>query len=164
MTPIRLLKTAITPALAELGIAGIPDTTDARRFLLAVALQESALRNRRQVTVGGEELGPASSFWQFEKNGGCKGVLLHRGVGPYIRKVCDDFNIEPNADALWAAMQYQDIVAACAARLLIYTLPGSLPTSAAQGWEQYLSAWRPGKPHPEKWAACWAAADETVKA
>lgn len=163
MTPERLLRTAIIPALAELAGAGIQDTIDARRFMLAIALQESGLRHRRQVTAGGEEAGPATSWWQFEKGGGCVGALTHRSVAPHMRKICGDFNIEPNALALWTAMQYQDVVAAAAARLLIYTLPGNLPSEAGPGWTQYLSAWRPGKPHVATWAGHWATADAVVR-
>lgn len=162
MTPHRLLDTAIKPALAELAGRGIPDTLDARRFLLAIALQESGLRHRRQVSADGTESGPAVSFWQFEKGGGCKGVLTHRGVAPYARQACEDFDVEPTSAGLWTAMQFQDIVAATAARLLIYTLPSAMPITSAAGWAQYLDAWRPGKPHPDKWAANWDAATITV--
>jgi len=158
MTPQRLLTTAIAPALAELSSFGIADSVDARRFLLAIALQESGLKNRRQVDAGGEESGPATSYWQFEKTGGCRGVLHHKLVARHMRMICDAYNVEPLEQALWEAMRYQDIVAAAAARLLIYSLPGTLPTTAAQGWEQYLSAWRPGKPHPETWSGHWATA------
>jgi hypothetical protein len=158
MTPQRLLATAIAPALAELAAVGIVDSPDARRIMLAIALQESGLKHRRQVGSGGDEDGPAASYWQFEKGGGCKGVLSHKLLAPPMRLICDAYNVQANAQAMWEAMRYQDIVAAAAARLLIYSLPGKLPTTAVQGWEQYLSAWRPGKPHPETWAGHWATA------
>lgn len=163
MTPLRLLASAIIPALAELAKLGVADSPEARRFLLAIALQESRLAHRRQVSTGGEEDGPAASFWQFEKGGGCKGVLTHRVAAPLMRQVCDDYNVASNAPALWEAMRYNDIVAAVAARLLVYTLPSSLPATADQGWKQYLSAWRPGKPHPETWVGYWNLADLTVR-
>jgi hypothetical protein len=164
MSPIRLLNLAIIPALAELARCGIADTVDARRFVLAIALQESGLAHRRQVLAGGIENGPAASFWQFEQGGGCKGVLTHYLVAPTMRQLCVDFNIDTTPAGLWEAMRYHDIVAAIAARLLIYTLPGKLPTTAADGWAQYVAAWRPGKPHPEKWASCWDLATLTVGA
>lgn len=167
MTPDRLLRTAIIPAANELAVVRIADSLAARRFMMAIALQESRLLNRRQVSADGSESGPAASFWQFEKGNeksraGCYGVLTHRTVAPHMRRACSDFNIEPNALALWEAMRYQDIVAACAARLLIYTLPGALPETAAQGWAQYIEAWRPGKPHKETWSGHWATASKTV--
>lgn len=155
MTPLRLLNLAIVPALAELQNYTIPDTADARRLLLAIALQESGLAHRRQVLAGGLENGPAVSFWQFEQGGGCKGVLTHPQTSGRMRSICVDFNIEPTPPALWEAMRYQDIVAAAAARLLIYSLPSKLPTTADDGWSQYTAAWRPGKPRRETWAANW---------
>lgn len=162
MTPIRLLNTAIVPALSELAACGIPDSPAARRFLLAIALQESGLKHRRQVTASGDEDGPASSFWQFEKGGGCKQLFLHSQTALPMRLICSAFNVQPNAQALWEAMRYQDIVAAAAARLLIYSLPGALPTTPTLGWDQYIDAWRPGKPHRETWAGHWAAASTTT--
>jgi hypothetical protein len=163
MTPLRLLATAIEPALKELDASGIVDTPEARRFVLAIALQESRLQHRRQVGADGFEDGPAASFWQFEKGGGCRGVLNHRFSAPRMRSICATYNVEPVEAALWEAMRYQDIVAAAAARLLVATLPDPLPTTSEQGWAQYLSTWRPGKPHPETWRGHWATADAVVK-
>jgi hypothetical protein len=158
MTPQRLLTTAINPALAELELQGVAQNVHAARFLLAIALQESALRYRRQVSSGGVENGPASSYWQFEQGGGCKGVLTHKGVASKMLNICNAYDVNPTPAGLWEAMRYNDIVAACAARLLIYTLPKGLPVTAEHGWDQYLSAWRPGKPHPETWAKHWQSA------
>jgi hypothetical protein len=163
VTPVRLLKTAIIPALTELASTGIPDTLEARRFLLAIALQESGLRHRRQVVSGGIENGPASSFWQMEKGGGCKGVLTHPAVAQRMKQVCQDYNVDATAGGLWEAMRYQDIVAAAAARLLFYVLPDYLPTTADAGWKQYIEAWRPGKPHPGTWTNCWSTAGNIVR-
>lgn len=154
----RLLKTAVIPALEELESSGIKSTPEARQFMLSIALQESGLKHRRQVTSSGKEEGPASSFWQFEALGGCKGVLNHRSTSSIMQKVCASYNVEATPQSLWEAMRYNDIVAACAARLLIYTLPQKLPTTPEDGWAQYVSAWRPGKPHPEKWLQNWIAA------
>ena len=162
MTPNRLLSTAIAPALQELHQCGIPDTPAARRFLLAIALQESALSHRRQVIAGKGEAGPAASFWQFESGGGCKGVLTHYQVADCMRRMCDHYNVAATPPGLWEAMRYQDIVAAIAARLLVYTLPDKLPTTPEAGWAQYVDAWRPGKPHPQTWANAWETATKTV--
>jgi hypothetical protein len=162
MTPTRLLQTAILPAMNELATLGIRVELNAARLLLAIALQESALEYRRQVVSGGAEEGPASSFWQFEKGGGCKGVLTHRSSAPHMSRICADFNVKADPASLWEAMRYQDIVAAAAARLLIYTLPWTLPANLEEGWKQYIEAWRPGKPHPDRWPNCWAIASATV--
>lgn len=162
MTPSRLLTTAIYPALGELELQGIAQNAHAARFLLAIALQESGLRYRRQITPGGQENGPAASYWQFEAGGGCKGVLTHKAVASKMLNICNAYDINPTQQGLWEAMRYNDIVAACAARLLVYTLPGALPKTADEGWNQYTSAWRPGKPHPETWAKNWQDASKLV--
>jgi hypothetical protein len=162
MTPLRLLQSAIEPAAAELAAGGVKDSPAVSVFLLAIALQESGLRHRRQVGSSGAEDGPASGYWQFEKGGGCRGVLRHRVTAPHMRRICDAFDIEQTEQVLWEAMRYQDIVAAVAARLLVLSLPDALPTTAAQGWTQYLEAWRPGKPHPATWAGHWATAEATI--
>lgn len=155
MTPQRLLNSAVKPAMAELELQGIPDNVHAQRFLLAIALQESGLRHRRQVVSGGQENGPAASYWQFEQGGGCKGVLTHKAVAAKMLNICAAYDVNPTPQGLWEAMRFNDIVAACAARLLIYTLPSKLPTTAREGWEQYISAWRPGQPHPGSWNGHW---------
>lgn len=163
MKPITLLNTAIFPALKELQDQhGIEYSAQAARFLLTIALQESNLSARRQVVASGAEAGPAASFWQFEQGGAATGVLTHHAVAAKMKTVCEAYSVKPTPAGLWEAIRYQDIVAACAARLLIYTLPDALPTTADQAWQQYLSAWRPGKPKPDKWAAYWKMAGETV--
>lgn len=162
MTPERLMNTGISPALAELSSHGIPDSVSARRFLLAIALQESGLKHRRQVVSGGEENGPAVSFWQFEKMGGCLGVLSHNSSAKRMTRICMDYNVAATPGGLWEAMRYNDVVAAIAARLLIYTLPSKLPETEREGWDQYIKAWRPGKPHAGTWAACWYTATLAV--
>jgi len=126
-------------------------------------MQESGLRHRRQVSADGQESGPAVSWWQFERAGGCRGVLTHRVISPLMLRICDLYDIDASELGLWEAMRYQDVVAAAAARLLIYTLPSPLPASPEDGWNQYIQAWRPGKPRPETWGANWAIAESVVQ-
>lgn len=161
MTPQRLIATGIAPALAELAARGIPDTPSARRFLLAIALQESALAHRRQV-VGGAENGPAVSFWQGEKTGGMILTLKHHATAKHAAALCEAYNVQPTPGGVWEAMRYNDVVAASLARLLVYTLPSKLPENAAQGWQQYLDAWRPGQPHAARWPRNWAIATDVA--
>lgn len=161
MTPFRLMQIAIRPALAELAGLGIPDTPEARRFLLAIALQESGAKHRRQVALGGQEVGPAVSYWQFEKGGGCRGVLTHPASAKPAAALCALYDVQATPDALWEAMRYQDVLAAAMARLLVYTLPAKLPENSMTGWGQYLSAWRPGKPRPDDWQDNWNIATGT---
>src|SRR5690349_3904923 len=101
MDPKRLIETGIGPALRDLEAHGIKDTREARRFLLAIALQESGLRYRRQVVAGGKEMGPASSFYQFERGGGCRGILAHRSSAPAIRSICAAYNVDADETSLW---------------------------------------------------------------
>lgn len=162
MTPKRLLTYAIIPALTELDARGIKDSSAARRFVLAIALQESGLNHRRQVVAGGAENGPAASFWQGEKGGGMILTLKHHATGAHAQALCAAYNVDPTPGGVWEAIRYQDIVAAGLARLLVYTLPGSLPANAAAGWDQYVAAWRPGKPHRATWDGHWETADKVV--
>lgn len=159
MTPAELLTTAIIPALTFLNL----DSPQARHQLLAIALQESGLKHRRQVTSTGKEDGPAVSFWQFEKGGGCKGVLTHTAVEGRMRAACAAHGVEATPAALWEAMKTNDVLGAVAARLLLYTLPNKLPMASVDGWNQYIAAWRPGKPHPETWPDNWHAAGRAVR-
>lgn len=162
MTPQRLYQTAIRPALDELAQLGIPSSQQAARFLLAIAIQESGLKHRRQVVSGGAENGPAVSFLQGEITGGLIDMLNRPVTSKYMRAICEAYNVTPTPAGLWEAIRYQDIVAFAAGRLLIYTLPSKLAVTEQEGWLQYMSAWRPGKPHPERWPAAWALASATV--
>lgn len=159
MTPQELLTSAIVPALTFLNL----DSPQARHELLAIALQESGLKHRRQVTSSGKEDGPAVSFWQFEKGGGCKGVLTHTAVEGRMRAACAAHGIEATPEALWEAMKKNDVLGAVAARLLLYTLPQPLPKASVDGWVQYIAAWRPGKPHRDTWDGHWQTAGRAVR-
>lgn len=163
MTPQRLYQTAIRPALDELAALGIPSSPQAARFLLAVAIQESGLRHRRQVTgSSGLENGPAVSFLQGEITGGLIDMLNRPATRNYMKAICEAYNVTPTPAGLWEAIRYQDIVAFAAGRLLIYTLPFKLPATQDEGWAQYKRAWAPGKPKPDTWPAAWALATATV--
>ncbi len=159
MTPKELLTSAIIPALTFLNL----DSPQARHMLLAIALQESGLKHRRQVTNSGLEDGPAVSFWQFEKGGGCKGVLTHTAVEGRMRAACALHGVATTPAALWEAMKTNDALGAIAARLLLYTLPQGLPMASVDGWDQYVAAWRPGKPHKATWDGHWQTAGQVVR-
>lgn len=162
MTPQRLYQTAIRPALDELAALGIPSSPQAARFLLAIAIQESGLKHRRQVLSGGVENGPAVSFLQGELTGGLIDMLNRPATSKYIKAICEAYNVTPTPAGLWEAIRYQDIVAFAAGRLLIYTLPSKLPMTQDEGWAQYKKSWAPGKPDPERWPESWRIATETV--
>lgn len=148
---------AITPALALLPLR--MDTQAARVMLLAIGLQESRFTHRQQIG------GPARGFWQFEKGtrasrGGVWGVFLHAASKGHLAALCKARSVTCDPDAIYAALEYDDVLAAGVARLLLWTDPKALPPvgETEAGWALYLRTWRPGRPHPHTWPALYAQA------
>lgn len=140
-----VLATAVMPALAML-----PDSMNsakARVMMLAIGLQESRFELRRQVG------GPARGFWQFERDGGVVGVLEHRASKDHAAALCAARGVKADKDAVYPALENDDVLAAGFARLLLWTDPRALPVVGDSGaaWDCYLRNWRPGKPHPNTW-------------
>jgi hypothetical protein len=133
------------------------DTPAARVMLLAIGLQESRFEHRRQ--LGG---GPARGFWQFEKGGGVAGVLAHPASRGRATAVCMALCYPDSVPVVYDALADNDVLAAAFARLLLWTLPAPLATTAGDGWRQYLEAWRPGMPRPATWAASYQTAAAAV--
>jgi hypothetical protein len=152
MTTDTFIATALRPAFFLL--PGKMDTPEARAMILAIALQESGLAKRRQFGKG-----PARSYLQFER-AGVRGVLAHKASGKHARDVCTALDIVANGPCVHRAIEYQDVLAVCFARLLLWTLPKKLPprTDPIEAWYQYLEAWRPGKPRETTRAAHYATA------
>lgn len=125
------------------------DTLRARAMLLAIGLQESRFEHRVQIG------GPAHGFWQFEQGGGCVGVMTHPSVSSTMRSVCKARGVPFSSQAIYDSIINDDVLACCAARLLLYTLPSALPdqNQRDEGWHQYTEAWRPGAPHRQTWDA-----------
>lgn len=153
----EVVERAINPALALLPAR--MDTPAARVMLLAIGLQESRFVHRRQIG------GPARGFWQFEKGsrasrGGVWGVYLHPASKGLLAVLCKARSVASDPDAVYAALEYDDVLAAGVARLLLWTDPKALPAigDADAGWSLYLRTWRPGKPHPKTWPALYAQA------
>lgn len=125
---------------------------EAVQLLLAIGWQESRFEHRAQVN------GPARGFWQFEKSGGIVGVLRH----PKTKQTIYDALVAlkyPNADehTCYVAIEHNDVLAACFARLLLVPHPKALPAldKPLEGWDYYLKTWRPGKPLPKTWHYAW---------
>ena len=156
MTPELLLKTAIIPALSLLDSE--LNTRPARAMLIAIALQESGLRARRQMLENGKQWweskpGPANGLWQFERDGGVRGVMRHAAASAIVLPVIDALLYPRDPYAVHEALIHNDVLACVLARALLYSTPDAMPrpNEADKGWAIYIKAWRPGKPHTEVW-------------
>lgn len=150
----HIVESAVAPALTWLRL----DSTEARLMLLAIGLQESNLEHRCQVLPGGKR-GPARGLWQFEK-GGVLGVLRHHLSAEPLRLLCRSRDVALDVVPIWQQLESDDVLAAGVARLLLYTDPKRLPAigEVDAAWDYYERNWRPGKPHPDRWADCYALA------
>lgn len=144
-----LLLRHVIPASLSL-LPDSMDTPQARAMLVAIAMQESKVSYRKQVN------GPARGFWQFEING-VDGVRHHPVTRNYVLNILESlrYPLAITTAEIHAALEHNDILACCFARLLLYTLPLHLPNADEidDAWEQYLAAWRPGKPHRYTWTS-----------
>ena len=145
-----VIERAVDPALALLPAR--MDSPAARVMLLAIGLQESRFEHRRQIG------GPARGFWQFEKGsrasrGGVWGVFLLVASKDHLAALCKARSVACDPDAIYAALEYDDVLAAGVARLLLWADPKVLPAigDGEAAWSLYLRTWRPGKPHPQTW-------------
>jgi hypothetical protein len=149
MNTIDYINNIIFPA----SFALLPENMDspqARAMLLAIGLQESRFQHRRQVR------GPARGFWQFESGGGVAGVLRHSASRDHAIRVCKLLPYPATTEAVYPALEHNDVLAAVFARLLLWTDAQALPRetdSAEAAWQYYIRNWRPGKPHRSTWDA-----------
>jgi len=158
MTPETFVDTVIDPALALLPPR--MDSQEAVALLVAIALQESGLKHRRQVG------GPALGFLQWElPQVGL--VLRHPVVGPLARKVLAEMVYEPGDpphEHIHAAMEHNDILNAAFSRLLLWPDAAPLPKRGdVQGsLATYLRIWKPGRPRAETWPSNYVRAWNAV--
>ena len=148
MNTLHYLFRHVIPAASSL----LPEamrSPQAAAMLLAIALQESGTTHRRQVN------GPACGFWQFE-TAGVLGVKTHRSSAGHLASALATLRYPADSEAayLQEALTDNDVLACVCARLLLWTLPEPMPNrdEVLKGWEMYMAAWRPGKPHGERWA------------
>lgn len=116
----------------------------AELMLLAIGLQESELKHRRQ-----HGNGPARSLWQAEQGGGMVAGLLgfhNQDVQDLARGLCAVRGVPAQPRAVWEAIEHDDVLAAGLARLLLFTDPARLPGLGDEegAWQLYLRTWRPG--------------------
>lgn len=140
----------VLPAMCEL-LPGQMRGRPGLAMLVAIGLQESdGFRARRQYAGG-----PARGFWQFEING-VRAVLRHHASAVAAANLLAVLGYRDHApNVVHDALEHNDVLAAGFARLLLYTdarLPPQSADGEADGWQQYIACWRPGKPHPDKWA------------
>ncbi len=164
LTTLEYLHQIVIPgayALLPPRMASPPATA----LLLAIALQETRAEARQQFGDG-----PAMGFWQFERGGGVRGLLTHRSTQAILTNLCEKtFQYSPTERAIHEALEHNDLLAACCARLLLYTVPAALPTrdEGARAYGQYIAGWRPGRPHPETWPGyyrqAWAMVDSLAQ-
>lgn len=160
------VKAAVSKALFSLPAA--MTTPQARVMLFAIGLQESRFEHRRQLIKRSGALvpaGPAKGYWQFERGGGCRGVVEHAASRYWMHHICQARRIEFTAAAIWNALEMDDVTAAAAARLLLFTDPKRLPDVGDEdgAWSLYIRTWRPGKPHRDTWGKLYAEAVEAVR-
>lgn len=154
MTPSDFLQSIINPALVVLGPKLASD--EARVMMLAIALQETRLRDRRQVADDGRYLGQyGRGWWQFERKGGVAAVMESPATSAAMRGVCELLTVPFDDASVHEAIAWNDRLAAIAARLFLYQDPSPLPALGDQqaAWASYLRIWAPGKPRPDDWPA-----------
>lgn len=152
MNTSDFLNTIINPTLAAMGPRMASD--EARVMLLAIAHQESALTDRRQVGRDGHWLDKlARGWWQFESGGGVAGVMNHPATAGVAHAFCEQLAIPWDQGSIHEALAWNDRLACVFARLLLFSDPSPLPPlgDANAAWEVYQRNWRPGKPHPNAW-------------
>lgn len=146
MTLSEITASCISPAMVLLPAK--MDSPAARIMLLAIGLQESRFTERRQM-VGKppRPIGPAKSFWQGEEGGGMvHGVRTHLATRDLAGRLYRVRAVAPRDDAIWNAIEHDDVLAAALARLLLWTDPLPLPKVGAEedAWALYVRTWRPG--------------------
>lgn len=147
--PLRDVKSRIL----DLALQGRFRSPAADALMLAIGLHESGFKTRRQYGNG-----PAKGLWQFERGGGCAAVLTHPASRSYMEHACAEHGIDATPAGLWNALEFDDLLAAKAARMLLWTDPQPIPTTADAAWAYYVRNWRPGKPRPQTWASNYAKA------
>lgn len=143
VSPLVLLREVIDPALRVLpyGMA----TPAAKCMLIAIAIQESDLADRRQGTE--DRPGPARGLSQFERIG-VAGVLQHAVTDDLAAMVCRHHGLPVNATAVHKAMEFNDELGFQFARLNLWTdrerLPPPTVSNEDEAFDLYLRVWRPG--------------------
>ena len=143
---LHIDRTVLRPAMELL--PSRMDSPQSRVMLLTICGQEADFHHRWQVIdrARPEVRGPARGLFQFERGGGVRGVLNHAASRSLAIDVCRERGVEPTIGAVFERLESDDVLAACFARLLLWTDPAPLPPVGAPllAWQLYLRTWRPG--------------------
>lgn len=149
---LHTFMAAVNPAMLLLPGS---DTMPARALMWSIGRQESRMVYRFQKVAGNPYAkGPARGLWQFERAGGVAGVLTHPNTRADALKLCTARDVMPTPQAVHPRLEFDDVLAAGFARLLLRSDPRPLPALDASPdatWDYYLRNWRPGKPHRASW-------------
>jgi hypothetical protein len=128
-------------------------TDEAYVMMVAIAIQESQMKFRVQINSNGSPLGPAMGLWQFEQKGGVTGVMFFKTTSDWAKEVCAYRGVLWDDREIHQRLAVDNQLAACFARLLLYTDPKNLPAldEPEDAWDYYLRNWRPGKPDKARW-------------
>jgi hypothetical protein len=159
MTPEHALVHIIRPGLrllTEISGKVSMQSQAAEVMLVAIGLQESGFRHRHQIG------GPAHGFWQFERNGGVKGVLRHHSTSATIGAYLEELELPTDVEGVFEILPWSEMAQVGLARLLLWSDPAALPLIGFQSgaWDFYLRNWRPGKPRSAAWPAHYETAVE----
>jgi hypothetical protein len=154
MTPEFLLTRIVRPMVDHLGW---PQPREREVLLVAIAIQESELKYRRQ-----HRNGPARSLWQIEPTTALD-CLVRCSVALEVWESMG-FKLDANAwspfGSACIALQFSDVGACAIAAGILRITPGRLPEVGDQdgAFAYYLKAWRPGVPRKDDWPASYRAA------
>ncbi|MDR3012719.1 MAG: M15 family metallopeptidase [Chitinispirillales bacterium] len=163
----EILINVIDPALAELAEGGVRVTDAARGMLYAAGLQESNLTARFQAMPASSAVrkGEGRGLWQMRVDD-VNRVLVGGSTRARAETAANGYAGSVNPHAVWATLEYDDILAAIFARLMLWPDPAALPepTGANErgAWDYYVRCWRPAPPRQQDWTANWRAAVEAV--
>ena len=163
----EILVKVIDPALAELAASGIRATDAARAMLYAAGLQESNLSARFQAMPAESVVhkGAGRGLWQMRPDDVSR-VLTDNSTRERSETSANKYVGSVNPHAVWETLEYDDVLAAIFARLMLWPDPAALPAPTVANeqaaWDYYVRCWRHSPPREQSWAANWRAAVENV--
>ena len=162
-----ILTNVINPALTELAQSGVSVTDAARAMLYAAGLQESNLSARFQATPASSALrkGAGRGLWQMRIDDVSR-LLTTNSTKERSEAISNKYVGSVHPHAVWATLEYNDVLAAIFARLMLWPDPAALPAPAAvnerAALDYYIRCWRPNSPREKDWTVNWRATVEMI--